>query len=90
MSKTKSICRRCHRVRSVNQARYCAECNAILRGQEQPRPLVSGAPVVSGQGDSDPPPETPRADPEPEKIPSTEPPPPPAESPPPTPPLPPL
>jgi len=32
------ICRRCHRLRSVNGARYCAVCAGELAAQERRRP----------------------------------------------------
>ena len=37
MTLTKTICRRCHRLRPVNGVRYCASCEQDLRAQERPR-----------------------------------------------------
>jgi len=45
MSAANSICRRCHRLRPVNGARYCATCSAELRAAERRRP--ASAPVVA-------------------------------------------
>ena len=35
-----SICRRCHRLRSVNEARYCEACDKELRAMEKRRPVA--------------------------------------------------
>jgi len=35
--KERSICRRCHRVRAVNEVRYCAICAEALSKLERPR-----------------------------------------------------
>jgi hypothetical protein len=43
--KTRSICKRCHRLRPVNQVRYCADCAGIIRNMEKPRP----APVKAAE-----------------------------------------
>jgi len=38
MSKNRSICKRCHRIRVVNDTRYCEACAAQLRADERRRP----------------------------------------------------
>jgi hypothetical protein len=44
MSRMNRICKRCHRVRTVNGAGYCAGCADTLRDMEKPhrRPRVEG------------------------------------------------
>ena len=47
MSKNRSICRRCHRIRTVDEARYCAGCASALRALEAPKqPLTTFAPTT--------------------------------------------
>lgn len=41
MPKERSICKRCHRLRVVNNARYCADCNEVLRADERPKQRLS-------------------------------------------------
>lgn len=38
--KNREICKRCHRIRVVNEARYCAACDEALRKDELPRAAV--------------------------------------------------
>lgn len=38
--KTRSICRRCHRIRVVDGTRCCAACNTELRAMERRRPVA--------------------------------------------------
>jgi hypothetical protein len=38
--KTTSICKGCHRLRPVNNARYCQGCNERLREAEKRRPAL--------------------------------------------------
>ena len=38
--KSKTICRRCHRLRAVNGARICASCDQELRAMERRRPVA--------------------------------------------------
>jgi len=40
MKAANSICRRCHRLRPVNVARYCTPCAEDLRAGERRRPVV--------------------------------------------------
>lgn len=35
MKAAKSICKRCHRLRPVNAARYCTPCDSDLRAEER-------------------------------------------------------
>jgi hypothetical protein len=42
------ICRRCHHVRDVNEARYCEPCDAELRAMEKPRVRVPEAVPLTG------------------------------------------
>lgn len=43
--KTRAICKRCHRIRVVDQAGYCEACDKALRAAERPR--VRAAPFAS-------------------------------------------
>lgn len=49
MSKQKEICKRCHRLRVVNEVRYCVACNEVLRKDEKPKkrykPVENARPV---------------------------------------------
>ena len=53
MRSKSSICKRCHRLSAVNNARYCARCDAELRAEERPHEEAlgshAGAPVASTQ-----------------------------------------
>jgi len=49
--RTSSICKRCHRLRFVNAARFCATCEKELRAQEQRR----APPAANGDGSASPP-----------------------------------
>jgi hypothetical protein len=55
--KNRSICRRCHRLRVVNEARYCEGCDERLRADERPRdtraaPFVSTPTIVTVSGEA--------------------------------------
>ena len=41
MRAASSICKHCHRLKSVNNAGYCGPCSGELRGQEQRRPTAN-------------------------------------------------
>lgn len=41
MKAKNSICRRCHRLKSVNAAGYCSTCSEGLRADERRRPAVT-------------------------------------------------
>jgi hypothetical protein len=45
--KQRRICKRCHRLRVVNDVSYCAYCTDALRKMEQRRAPVDGVSVVS-------------------------------------------
>jgi len=38
-----TICKRCHRLKTVNAAGYCPACSGILRAQERRRPAQDTA-----------------------------------------------
>lgn len=42
MSRERAICKRCHRLRAVNEIRYCAPCEAALRDDERPKRTPPG------------------------------------------------
>jgi hypothetical protein len=42
-TKTRSICKRCHRLRQVSMTGHCFSCTGELRGMEQRRPLATAA-----------------------------------------------
>lgn len=46
--KERSICRRCHRLRAVNEVRYCEGCAEELRAMERPRRRPQAAPSAVG------------------------------------------
>lgn len=37
---THAICKRCHRIRVIKEAGYCATCRVALRALERPKPSV--------------------------------------------------
>lgn len=43
----RSICKGCHRLRPVNNARYCASCDAGRRAEEKRRPAAPAVPEVA-------------------------------------------
>jgi hypothetical protein len=43
MKAANSICRRCHRLRPTDGARYCTACSDELRAMERRRPVVDAS-----------------------------------------------